>query len=350
MLNTAIHQPEGEPIPAADGTYHKNAAGGTVVSRMDEGVLAQIARETGGAYYRATPGSDEIADIAKRVRELDAAKGVSGIANLWRNRYAWPASIAFLLLLVELLLPLRPAARATAPVAKTAALVAFAWLALAPTASAATAEGNLRAGNKLYTTKKYEDALGRYAAAAEKRPKDPRPSFNAGDALYRLDKLEDATAMYESVAERKDLPAATRAAALYNLGNARFKKNEFPAAAAAFRGSLALAPGDVDARHNLAVTLKRLKNPPPQKKDGQDKKKDEPKPEDKEKEKSKGGGGGGENQPKSPPKSRPQDSLTKEEADRILRAVNEREKQAQRQAKEGNGRRATGKPPTGEDW
>lgn len=347
IFTVGIGTPEGEPIPAADGTYHKDAKGATVVSRMDEGVLAKIARETGGAYYRATPGSDEISDIAKRVRELDAAKGVSGTANLWRNRYAWPASVAFLLLLLEAMLPLLPAAPAAA---KSAALVALAWFALAPPAAAATAEGELRAGNKLYSSERYEDSLVRYATAAAKKPKDPRPSFNAGDALYRLDKLEDATAMYESVAERKELPAATRAAALYNLGNARFKKNEYPAAAAAFRGALALAPGDPDARHNLAVTLKRLKNPPPQKKEGQDKKKNEPKPEDKDKEKSKGGGGGGENQPKSPPKTRPQDSLTKEEADRILRAVSEREKQSQRQAQEGKGRRAMGKPPTGEDW
>ena len=49
-------------------------------------------------------GDVKVADIAKRVRELDAAKGVSGTANLWRNRYAWPASAAFLLLLLELLL------------------------------------------------------------------------------------------------------------------------------------------------------------------------------------------------------------------------------------------------------
>lgn len=333
---------EGEPIPNESGAYHKDAKGSTVVSRLDEGVLAQIARETGGAYYRTTPGSDEIADIAKRVRELDAAKGVSGTASLWRNRYAWPASAAFLLLLLELILPLVPV--------KKAASTALACLALAGPASAATAESALRAGNSLYGREKYEAALERYGAAAAKRPKDPRPSFNAGDALYRLDKLEDATAMYENVAARKDLPAATRAAALYNLGDARYKGNDFAGAASAFRACLALSPSDPDARRNLTVALKKLKNPPPPPKKKPDQKKDEPKkPEDK-KDKPQGGGGGEGEQPKSPPKTRPQDALTKEEAERILRAVGEREKQAQRQAREGMSRRAQGKPPTGEDW
>lgn len=347
VFAVGIGTPDGEPIPGEGGAYHKNAKGATVVSRLDEAMLAQIARETGGAYYRTTPGSDEIADIAKRVLELDAAKGVSGTANLWRNRYAWPAAGAFLLLLLELLLPTLSALKAR--FAGRAALAAAAWLALAAPAAAAGAEGSLRAGNRLYGKEKYEGALERYGEAAAKAPKDPRPAFNAGGALYRLEKLEDATAMYEAVAARKDLPAATRAAALYNLGNARFRNGDFPNAAAAFRGSLALSPADPAARHNLAVTMQRLKNPPPPKKDQQDPKKDEPpKPQD-EKDKPQGGGGEKE-QPKSPPKTRPEDQLTKEEAERILRAVAEREKQSQRQAREGEARRAQGKPPTGEDW
>jgi Ca-activated chloride channel family protein len=347
-----IGTPDGEPIPAASGTYHKDAKGGTVVSRLDESALAQIAQETGGAYYRTTPGSDEIADIAKRVRELDAAKGVSGTASLWRNRYAWPASAAFLLLLLELLLPLVAFKKAvpSAPAARAAALAALACLALAAPADAASAEGALRAGNRLYGKDKYEDALERYAEAAAKKPKDPRPSFNAGDALYRLEKLEDATAMYEAVAARKDLPAATRAAALYNLGNARYKGSDFPGAASAFRASLALSPSDPDARRNLTVALMKLKNPPPPPKKKPDPKKEDPKKPADNKDKPQGGGGGEGEQPKSPPKTRPQDALTKEEAERILRAVSEREKQAQRQAQEGMGRRAQGKPPTGEDW
>ena len=252
-----IGTPDGEPIPAASGTYHKNAKGGTVVSRLDEGTLTQIARETGGAYYRTTPSSDEISDIAKRIRELDAAKGVSGTVNLWRNRYAWPAFAAFLLLFLELLLvPFQRLAQRPLPrvAARSPLLFLLAYTALAVPSVAATAEGELRAGNKLYGKGRYEDALERYGSAAGKRPKDPRPSFNAGDALYRLERLEDATSMYETVAARKDLPAATRAAALYNLGNARYKGRDFPGAASAFRASLALSPSDPDARHNLSVT------------------------------------------------------------------------------------------------
>jgi len=354
VFTVGIGTPEGEPIPDANGTYHKDAKGGTVVSRLDEGTLAQIARETGGAYYHTTPGSDEIADIAERIRKLDEAKGVSGTANLWRNRYAWPASAAFLLLLLELLLPLLPLKTPASPpsprVAVIAGLVGLALAALAAPASALTAEAELRAGNRLYGKDNYEAALERYGKSATKKPKDPRPAFNAGDALYRLDQLKDATAMYEAVASREDIPAKTRAAALYNLGNARFKTGDYQGAADAFRATLMLTSGDADARQNLIVTMNRLKNPPPPNKRGQDPKKDDPKKQDGKKDQPKDGAGGEAEKPKSPPKPRPQDTLTKEESERILRAVSEREKQAQRQAQEGKERRAQGRPPTGEDW
>src|SRR5581483_425295 len=89
-------------------------------------------------------------------------------------------------------------------------------------APARAGEMDLRAGNRLYEQRRYDDALERYNRAAASRPQDPRPLFNAGDALYRLERADDASAAFESLAGRKDLPAGGRAAALYNLGNTRY--------------------------------------------------------------------------------------------------------------------------------
>lgn len=350
VYTVGIGTPDGEPIPGENGTYHKDAKGVTVVSRLDEKTLADIAKETGGAYYRTTPGSDEIADIARRVRELDAAKGLTGSTNLWRDRFAWPASLAFLLLLVELVLSCGFARKARESV-KPAVLAAAALAALVAAPSrAAASESILREGNHLYKMEQYEAALERYGAAAAKAPKDPRPAFNSGAALYKLDKPGDAAEFFSTVAARKDLDSALRSDAYYNLGDARFKTEELPAAAAAFRAALALSPGDAAARHNLAVTIKRIKSPPPpQRPKGGEKNKDEPKKPD-DKQQAPKSNGGDKDPKKNQTKTRPQDQLTKDEAERILRAVNEREKQTQKQVQEGKGRRVQGKPPAGEDW
>ncbi|MEK7389982.1 MAG: VWA domain-containing protein [Elusimicrobiota bacterium] len=339
VFTVGIGTPEGEPIPGEGGAYHKNAKGTTVVSRLDENMLGHIARETQGAYYRTTPGTDEIADIAKRVKELDAAKGVSGTANLWRNRYRWPAAAAFLLLLIELALPV------WRNVATVGALLPL----FASPAFSATAESDLRAGNRLYGQGLYEQALERYARAAERRPKDSRATFNSGDALYRMEKAQDAAEIFEDLAKNPNSPPATRSASLYNLGNARYTGGDFAGAAAAYRGALTLTPNDAAARHNLAVAMERLKNPP-KTQNKKDSKKDDPnKPQDK-KEQSKDGRDNNNERKNDPPKSRPQDSLSKDEADRVLRAVDEREKQTQRQAKQSRSARSAARPPSGEDW
>ncbi len=350
-----IGTPEGEPIPGEGTTYHKDKKGSTVVSRLDEGSLAQIARESGGAYYRTSPGEDEVADIVKRIKEGEAAKGISGKANLWRDRYAFPAVLAFIVLLIELLLPVvfstnSLGAVAVEPLKKViAAFIVLLPFAVPSVAKAATAESELRAGNRLYSKEMYEEALGHYAESIRRRPGDARAAFNAGSTMYRLEHGDEASDTFQRLAENDKLDAGVRTDAYYNLGNTRYAMGDYAGAAKAYRGALTLSPSDADARHNLAVAYERMRNPPDPKKQKDQKKNEPDKPKDDKKDDPKGGGGD-EGKNKQEPKTRPKDQLTKEEAERVLRAVGEREKQAQKDAAEAKARRATGRPPSEEDW
>lgn len=335
-----VGTPEGEPIPlGGPGEYKKDASGATVVTRLGEKALADVAAATGGSYHRSTPGEEEIAQIVARIKEGAASKGLSGTSNRWKDRASWPLLAVFLLLLAELLVPLAPRAALRAGsrprAAAMAALLLAAW---AAPAWGASAESRLRQGNRLYEKGRYEEALERYGAAAGRRPRDPRPLFNAGAALYRLERGEDAASAWGAVAARTDLPPDTRARAFYNLGGARFQAGDYQGAVDAYRAALRLAPEDADARHNLVVALKRLRQPPP-KGGSQNPKKDPPKDQD---------GGGGEPPPPSA-KPRPQDSLTKEEAEQVMRAVAEREKAAQKRAGQPPAKRG-GRGPGPEDW
>jgi Ca-activated chloride channel family protein len=344
VFTIGIGTPDGEPIPVDGGGYKKDAKGSTVVSRLGEDVLSQIARTTGGDYYRTSPGEDEIADIAAKIKSGRGADGLSGTTARWRDRYAWPLGLAFFLLLLEMALPLIPFRTA----AKTAAALLLLLAASAPARAAGT-ESVLRDANKNYSDGKYEDALEGYAEASGRRPSDPRPVFNAGDALYRLDRDSDSAGAFDSIASRGDAPAPLRAAALYNLGNSLYRAGNYAASADAYRRALALAPGDPDTRRNLVVAMKRQKSPPPPKKD-KEKKNDPDKkdpPPDPKKDQDKNGGGGG-----NQPKTRPQDALTKDDAERVMRAVAEREKAARKQAAPASayGHKAPPHSPTEEDW
>lgn len=346
VFTVGIGTPEGEPIPLENGGYKKDAKGATVVSRLGDQALAEVAKTTGGEYYRTSPGEDEIADIVAKIQAGDPARGLAGTAARWRNRYAWPLSLAFVLLLIELLLPALP----TWPLRRAAPLVLLA--AVAVRVDAATFEGSLRDANKKYGEGRYDEALEGYGEASARKPTDPRPVFNAGDALYRLDRDSDAAGAFDSVAARRDAPAALRAAALYNLGNARYRDGDYAGAADAYRRALALTPNDADARRNLAVALNRKKNPPPpqQKKKNQQNQNNPPPPEQKKDQNQNKSGGGPQQQPTPP---RPQDSMTREDADRVLRAVAEREKAERKQVPPSAafGRKAPPpRAPTGEDW
>ncbi|MCX5796352.1 MAG: VWA domain-containing protein [Elusimicrobia bacterium] len=332
---------EGNPLPIKEeGSgaltgYKKDRKGATVISRLGEKTLVDMAARTGGAYYRASPAEDEVADIARRIADLEKSQGVSGASQHYRNRFLFPLAAGFLLLLAELLVPLR---RMPAAGKSTALLL----LCLLPaSAHAAGSESDLRAGNRLYQKREFQEALGRYRAA--QRAGDPRPEFNAGDALYRLEDFDTASQKFKRLAEDPKAAREARAAAYYNLGDVLVRKQDYAGAVAAFRKAVVLAPQDRDSKENLAVALRLLKHPPPPQKkcDKPNPKKDDQKDQQDKKDKGKN-----DSQP-PPPAPRPQDQMSKDDAQGIMRSVAEKEKAAKSRLQQISPQK---RPPPEEDW
>ncbi|MBI5243913.1 MAG: VWA domain-containing protein [Elusimicrobia bacterium] len=331
--------PEGEPIPIRDESgrllgYKKDPRGQTVLSKLNEAGMMEVAAASGGAYYRATQSENEVGEILKQIESSDKSSAGSGVTTRLRNRYRLPLLAAVLLLLVELIIvKLKPAAlkRISArPLALTALLV---FCGCSP-----SSDVKLWKGNKAYDQGRYEDAFEQYARALKKGSKDPKPLFNAGDALFKMGDYDRAEESFKKLADPKKSPKKTAAASYYNLGNSLFKKSQIPEAAEAFRRCLVLDPSDEDCRHNLALALQR----PPQRKD--------PKQEQQNK-------GGGQDQKQPPPKQKSSSQqkqqeqkggMSKDDAQRILQAVQERERQAKPPQPQQKGKPSYEKP--GEDW
>ncbi|MFH1723518.1 MAG: VWA domain-containing protein [Elusimicrobiota bacterium] len=338
--------PEGEPIPVKDSSgrvvaYKKDKDGKTVVTRLGESGLIQLAAASKGAYYRAGPGDTEASAIVRAIGELEKSDIQAGSVNRYKNRYRFPLLAAFLLLLAELLLPelrhARPARRGGSPARlspanegprggpKTSALAALLLLAIPTSSRAMPSDLRLWKGNKQYSGEDYGEALKQYEKAD---PSDPKSRFNAGAALYKLGDFGGAVELYEELARELD-PGRSKGSgasrpkkgvriapkAYYNLGNSLYREEKFQEAAEAYKRCLMLDPSDEDCRHNLVLTLK----PPKKKKQKKDSKKDQ-KNQKKEDPSS---------QPPSKDRPRPQ-GLSKEDAERILRAVKEKEREALR--------------------
>lgn len=367
IYSIGIGTAEGEPIPLKDASgalngYKKDKKGNTVVSKLNDATLTMIASKTVGAYFRASPSQNEAAEIAERVQKTEKTPGVGGTANAYKNRFMIPLALAFVLLLIEFLIPERGGAvppvlkarllgrKAERPAAAAAALL-LVLLVVPGIASAATTEGSLRRGNRLYGRDQYVPALEAYSAAGQKSPSDPRPVFNAGDALFRLEELDKAAEAFETLSKSPKNPAPLRAAAAYNLGNVHMKQNNFDQAISDYRQAVRLNPGDQDAVNNLAVALYFKKHPPPPKDKSKDKNESKkPPPEEK---KDKGGGekpqGDKGQKPPPQPKTRPQDQISREDAERIMRAVADKEKSSGSPQKQFQ-KAPSKKPEVEEDW
>jgi len=103
----------GEPIPtySTDGAwtgYMRDEAGDVVTTALtaeNEAQLQQIAEVTGGEYFRAREGSVGAEEIRRQIRSLQQGERKSQRVTVHENRYALVLLPAFLLLLLEALLP-----------------------------------------------------------------------------------------------------------------------------------------------------------------------------------------------------------------------------------------------------
>jgi Ca-activated chloride channel family protein len=102
VFSIGVGSPEGSPVPAdsaeAPEKWHRDHIGRVVISRLESGDLLRAARETGGAYVRATPDglhrlSGELARMEKRT--FSSPESTERI-----DRFQWPLAIALLALVL----------------------------------------------------------------------------------------------------------------------------------------------------------------------------------------------------------------------------------------------------------
>lgn len=107
--------PEGDPIPLVDEDgnlrgFKQDSRGQTVVTRLDEKALRDLARVGKGTYYRAGD-QGAVDELASRLEALEGAQVGSMLYTEYGERFQWPLGLALLLLALEALLPDRPARR-----------------------------------------------------------------------------------------------------------------------------------------------------------------------------------------------------------------------------------------------
>lgn len=212
-----------------------------------------------------------------------------------------------------------------------------------------------RQGNNLYQKGNYEEALKKYDDALLVAPTDTLLRMNRGSTLYRLNRLDEADSAYAGAISVKN--KWKRADAHYNLGNIQFKEGDmlmqsggqgagekYKSALQNYIAALDLRPSDKDAKWNIELTQRRIKQQEQQQKnqDKQDKKQNQNKQnqnqdknnkqdkdknqndqnnKDRNKQDQQKQNSENDKQQQQPPKPQPQDSkdaMKKKEAERII--------------------------------
>ncbi len=106
IFTVGVGTPDGELVPITDAqgnqTFLKDREGRTVKSRLEEGLLQQIALETGGSYIRATPASFGLDLLYRdRIATLHQHAFESTMKQQHELRFQWALAVALCLLVCE---------------------------------------------------------------------------------------------------------------------------------------------------------------------------------------------------------------------------------------------------------
>jgi Ca-activated chloride channel homolog len=365
IFTVAVGTERGAPVPEIDPAsnrivgYKKDPLGETVVSRRNTELLQRIAQITNGKFYDVT-ATGSTAALVRQLRDLERSPGASEEGLEPRDQTVWFIAITLLLLLLDFLLG-RRSVPATAHSFTTTRQRAVAATILLLAFGTGWTIGDVEKGNRLFRAGKYEEAARVYQDIIKKGKAPAYVHYNLGTALLKLGRHREAQQYLQQAT--KEAEAEVKQRAQYNLGNRYLEDARkgragdettqlLDAAVESYKHALRLDPNDRDAKWNLELALREREKQSQSPSGGaQDEK---PRSQDQQNQSpAAGGAGGGQSQSNSPSgqgnrqgMNYEQRPMSQEEADRVLSAVEQDERELTRE-KLKKGERRT---PVARDW
>lgn len=199
----------------------------------------------------------------------------------------------------------------------------------------------IREGNKFYSDNKYLDAEVSYRKSLEKNKDSKVGAFNLGDALYKQEKYDEAAEEFR-IATSIETNKESKAKAFHNLGNSLLKSQKLQESIEAYKNALKLNPNDINTKYNLEYAKRMIQqqqqqqqNKDQQKQDKQEDKQRQDKQEQQKQDKKDQHKQDQQEQQKQEQQKQQQakqqdQKISKEDAERMLEALKNEEKDVQK--------------------
>lgn len=218
----------------------------------------------------------------------------------------------------------------------------------------------VKEGNLAYQQGDFKKALEEYHIAEADRPESPGIDYNIGNTLYEEGDFAQAADRLTKALNTDEVGLAARAQ--YNLGNAQYRAGDYQKAIEAYKASLDLNPDDMEAKYNLELARRMLKEQtqPEQSQDQEQQQQEQQEKEQQEQEQDQQQQDQQQEQQQQnqqededqkrdeQQRQQPQDQkeMSKEDAERILNALQDDEQDIQKRIR----RNKAGTGYVGKDW
>ncbi len=306
VINTiGIGSPQGATIiDETTKEEKKDKDGNTVITKLNEVALSEIAAKGNGNYILYGNTEATVSALYNQLATLDKREVTDDSLANYKSWFQYLLAAAMLLLIIELFISEIKRIKKLKPVLG----ILFSFVGFSSFAQ--NANETIKKGNDAYKKNEYETATKKYSEVVQKNENNATAQFNLGNALYKTEKKDDAVNAFEK-ANATLVKPAEKSNALYNKGVVLQGNKKLEECIVSYKNALKLNPNNEDARHNLQLALKKQQ----QEKQKQDKDK---KDKDKDKEKNK------DDKPKPQPSN-----LSQKQAEQKLQALLQKEKALQ---------------------
>ena len=315
----------GAPVPIpGTGDYMKDQTGNTVMSALNEEMCKQVAQAGGGAYIHVENNSAAQDQLDNELDKLAKKETTTTLYSEFDEQFQAFGVLALLLLLLEICIFDRknPLLKNLSLFGSKKKVITMLLLLMTVTAIAQTDRQYIRQGNKQFHRGDYLGSEVSYRKAIEKNPKNPQAAFNLGNALMAQKKDSAAVKQFENAARLETNPLR-KAQSYHNMGVICQTHKMYGEAIEAYKNALRLNPDDDETRYNL-VLCKHQKQKQDQNKQNQqndDKKQDDKKDQQKPEE--------NKDKQEQQKQEQPKPQMSKENAEQLLNAAIQNEKQTQ---------------------